>query len=905
MVEKLKLLQIEDSETDAALILRELSRAGYEVKSERVQDAEGVLKALDRSWDLIICDYRMPSFDAPAALEVVKSTGVDIPFLVISGTIGEDLAVSMMKAGASDYLMKDNLKRLGAAVERELREAKARAERRQAIQALGDREAQLSLAIEATEMGVFDHDPVAGKTTYSALARKHLRVPQGAQPRLESFLESLHDEDRERVKLALTRAFLPESDGRYAAEYRLKEQVDGRDKWISAWGRVLRDADGMPVRFLGVLRDITERKRAERELQFQTQLTACITEQSTDCILLTDLEGRTRFMNPEAERVFGYAFEELRDKPVHDLLHHHYPDGRPYPIEECKMLRDLPNGPMLRDHEDVFFHKDGTPIDVSLSSAPLIVGGARTGVVFTARDIRQRRRAEMALRRSDARFRGLFEADVIGIMIAEGEYMVEANDHILNMLGYTREEFSAGKIHWQELVAPEQREHCLRAMRAIAETGACAPFEKEYLRKDATRVPVLFAGVELNPGGESQVLCFVVDLTERRNLENQMRQAQKLESIGLLAGGVAHDFNNLLTVIIGYSDLLRGEVGGAERWREPVEQISGAANRAAALTRQLLTFSRRNTGQPRTISLSRTVGDLESMLRRLIGEDIEIILTSEGGRLFIFADGGLIEQVVLNLALNARDAMPEGGKLYIETSPISVTDGFASPSFAVDPGPYVSLSVTDTGTGMTPEVQARLFEPFFTTKEVGKGTGLGLSTVYGIVRQSGGSIKVHSTPGIGTSVRVLFPAVGSKEIAVVSESGEGPMEGSETVLLVEDEPGVRNYVRKVLESHGYRALDAARGEDAIQIAERYKGEIDLLLTDLVLPGMKGSEVIERFLALRPGAGVLRMSGYPDRFGAQLGEGIPHLQKPFTEEKLLRRVRGVLDGGGGGRGGSGA
>ena len=897
MAGKLKLLQVEDSESDAELILRELRRSGHDVESERVQDAEALRAALAKhGWDLIICDYRMPSFDAPAALEVLHSTGLDIPMLVISGNIGEDIAVAMMKAGASDYLMKDNLKRLGAAVERELREARGRAERRHTVRRLADREAQLSMAIEATDMGIFDNDPRTGKTFYSDLARKHLRVPAGAQPNFEVFIESLHPEDRQRVRSAVERAFQPDSDGRYAADYRLQTSEGEPDleeeRWISAWGRVLRDAQGAPIRFLGAIRDITEKKRAERELQFQLNLTSCITEQSTDCIMLVEPDGVTRFVNPETERVFGYSSDEIRAKPVHDLLHPRHAGGQLCPSGECPLTRDLNSTGIVRDREDIFLHKDGTRIDVSISCVPLVIDGARAGVVVTARDIRARKLAQQALRRSDARFRGLFDAGIIGIFVTEGPFVIEANDHMLKLLGYSREEISAQPFPWRKLVAPEMYEHCQLAMRSIGKTGSCAPYEKEYLRRDGTRVPVLFAGVELRPDG--QVLCFVVDLTERKDLENQMRQAQKLESIGLLAGGVAHDFNNLLTVILGYADLLRMEIGSGHPLHGAVEQIADAADRAASLTRQLLTFSRRNAGQPCSIALDRLVAGVETMLRRLIGEHIEVIVSSEGRKQSINADPGLIEQVILNLAVNARDAMPDGGELYIETMRLTVSKGFAAPSLSVEPGEYVSLAVTDTGTGMTPEVQARLFEPFFTTKEVGKGTGLGLSTVYGIVKQSGGSITVHSTPGIGTSFRVMFPAVEADEPAEFHAGPDGPLEGAETVLLVEDETGVRNYVREVLESHGYCALDAARGEDAIQLAERYRGRIDLLLTDVVLPGMKGSEVVERFLALRPDAAVLRMSGYPERFGAQLSKGAAHLQKPFTAEKLLRRIRELLD-----------
>jgi CheY-like chemotaxis protein len=293
------------------------------------------------------------------------------------------------------------------------------------------------------------------------------------------------------------------------------------------------------------------------------------------------------------------------------------------------------------------------------------------------------------------------------------------------------------------------------------------------------------------------------------------------------------------------------------------------------------------------------------MLQRLIGEHIQIVVSSGGGATgaetgFIHADPGLIEQVILNLAVNARDAMPEGGRLLIDSSLISVSDEFAAQVFSVPQGVYVSLAVTDTGTGMTPEVQARLFEPFFTTKDRGKGTGLGLSTVFGIVKQSGGSITVHSTPGIGTAFRVLFPAVGRVGAEEKGKPAETFAQGTETVLLVEDEPGVRSYVQDVLEANGYRVLDAKVGSDALEIARRYEGAIHLLITDLGLPGMRGTEVIRRFRSLRPGVAVLTMSGYPGRFGTEINEAIPLLQKPFTPYVLLNKIREILDAAGAAR-----
>jgi PAS domain S-box-containing protein len=892
----LNLLQVEDSESDAELILRELRRSGYETRGRRIQDAPAMRTALaETAWDLIICDYRMPEFEAPAALAVLLESGLDIPFIVVSGTIGEDVAVAMMKAGAHDYLMKGNLKRLGATVERELREARLRAERRDAIRNLANREAQLSLAIDATEIGIFDYDPRNGQTFYSDLARRHLRRPESEEPTLPGFLETIFPGDRPAVEAAIRQAFQSGNDGRYAQEYRLKADVPGEEPWISAWGRVLRDSNGEPVRFLGVVRDVTVPKRAERELRFQLQLTACITEQSTDAIVLTDTQNRILFVNPEAERIFGYTFEDFRSRSAHEILHHSHPDGTPFPAEDCVYVKNIGAGLTLRDHDDVFFHKDGTPIPVSVSCVPLTLEGGMIGEVFTVRDIRERVRAAQALRRSDERFRRLFGSDIVGLLIVDKDHIVEANDCFLRMIGYSHEDLADQGLSWRAIVSADQASHCARILRSVGETGVCPAMEKEYIRKDGSRVPVLFAAVSLEPGPDAGVLGFVVDLTERRSLEGQMRQAQKLESIGLLAGGIAHDFNNLLTVILGYADNLRAGLAGSD-WLGSVEQISVAADRAATLTRQLLTFSRRNAGEPRTIVLNEVVRGMESMVRRLIGEYIEVILSSDGPWL-IHADRGQVEQVILNLAVNARDAMPGGGRLYIETSRLNLNESFAAPALGLQPGEYVSLAVTDTGTGMTPEVQARLFEPFFTTKAPGKGTGLGLATVYGIVRQSGGAIKVHSTPGIGTSIRVLFPVVErvaeSDRPGIQPDEGPEPPDASETILLVEDEAGVRHYVRDVLVSRGYRVLDAASGEDALALAEHFRGKIDLLLSDVILPGMKGSELIARLLEARPGTKVLRMSGYPERFGEEWPDGVRHLQKPFTSPVLLARIREVL------------
>ena len=616
-------------------------------------------------------------------------------------------------------------------------------------------------------------------------------------------------------------------------------------------------------------------------LRESEQTVRALLDSAAQAVLAVDREGRIVLANRLAGEMFGYGRDELLGRPLALLL-----------PEEIPTIHPKGRGPDLAGTR-----RDGTsfPAEVGLSHIETQQG---TMAIAFVSDITERKRAERDLRQSDERFRHLFEADIIGIMISNGQDILESNDHFLRMLGYTREEFFARQMTWREITPPELIDISERTLLSLLDTGVCPAFEKAYIRKDGTRVPVLLAAVDLRHPEESSLLWFVVDLTERKNLENQFRQAQKLEMIGQLAGGVAHDFNNLLTVVLGYSAMILSRIDQNHPFRSALEQISAAANRATGLTRQLLTFSRQNQGAPTDLPLDALVLSISNMLQRLIGEQIEMIVSADAEKGFIHADTVLIEQVIVNLAVNARDAMPEGGQLVIETSCITVSDEFACLCLSVPLGAYVSLQVTDTGTGMTQEVQARLFEPFFTTKEPGKGTGLGLSTVYGIVKQSGGSIAVHSSPGIGTTLRILFPAVGVMEHPMAPEPEEISVGGTETLLLVEDQTAVRNYIGEVLKEHGYRVLNAANGMEAIEVSGHYGGLIDLLLTDIVMPGMSASELIAQFLALRPGTPVLRMSGYPGRLGAQLGgrleHGTPYLQKPFTPQVLLARIRNLLD-----------
>jgi PAS domain S-box-containing protein len=508
------------------------------------------------------------------------------------------------------------------------------------------------------------------------------------------------------------------------------------------------------------------------------------------------------------------------------------------------------------------------------------------------------RASQEGLRRSERNFRSLVTNAPYGICRCDSAgKLLDANPALLTMLGYSSFKELDG-AHLGTLYADTQLWFELADFlrSAAAFNGLIA----EWKRKDGTSTVLRVSGRAVsNPGKEKTFELFAEDVTERRALEQQLRQSQKMEAVGRLAGGIAHDFNNLLMVISGYSEFLLERLGPDPALRGPAQEIASAAGRATTLTRQLLAFSRKQMLAPKILDLNGVVTENLKMLTRVIGEDIDLVMVPAESLGTVRADAGQIEQVIMNLAVNARDAMPTGGKLTIETSNVSLDEEYARFHAPLKPGNYVMLAISDTGAGMDSETQSHIFEPFFTTKGT-KGTGLGLSTVYGIVKQSGGYIWVYSEQGRGTTFKIYLPRVSetAESLAQLAVPAESATEaGTETILLVEDEANLRYLARQFLEKQGYRVIEAADGAAAMQIAVAHEGVIHLLLTDVIMPGMNGRELAQRISEIRPHVKILYMSGYTENVigrDGTLDAGVRLLQKPFTLRDLKSKVREVLN-----------
>jgi two-component system, cell cycle sensor histidine kinase and response regulator CckA len=624
----------------------------------------------------------------------------------------------------------------------------------------------------------------------------------------------------------------------------------------------------------------------DRELRFRR-----LFDSGVAGVTISDLDGNFKEANASFLRMLGYTRDDmLAGKLNWEVITP--PDCLVSDIEARAQLRATGFLP-LRERE--FVHKDGRQIAALVGSATL---EGTTECIGYVTDISARRQAEDALRASEAQYRALFELSPFPKFLYDHETLrfLAVNDAAIRHYGYSRDEFLTMTL--EDIRPRADVPELLARFSEIVPRGRKPGGLWRHRKKDGSVIDVDVTVSKFVLGNRPCGLAIALDMTERNRLEVQLRQTQKMDAVGNLAGGVAHDFNNLLSVILSYSQMLTESLQPGDPMRGDLEEISRAGKRAADLTRQLLAFSRQQILEPRILDLSAVVDGVAKMLRRVVGEDVELTVVSDPGLRTVSADPGQIEQVLMNLVVNARDAMPKGGKLTIEMANVDLDSGYASTHADVKPGAYVMLAVTDTGSGMDVGTRERIFEPFFTTKEQGKGTGLGLSTVFGIVQQSGGHIWVYSEPAEGTTIKVYLPQAGSSAAAAVVEATEPrTRRGSETILLVEDEGSVRAVTRTILERYGYLVLEAQSGGDALLICEQHKATIHVLLTDVVMPRMSGRKLADRLGLLRPDMKVLYMSGYTDdsivRHGV-LDSDVAFLQKPITPETLTRKLRQVID-----------
>ena len=663
-------------------------------------------------------------------------------------------------------------------------------------------------------------------------------------------------------------------------------------------------------------KEIQERQAAElevkvrertAELHFQNAVTKSLTDNATSGLFMLDQDQRISFMNPAAEHLLGRSFDEVQGKTLHEVAHSSHPEGNPCAVPECRLVKALGSDAPVKNLGEIFLHKDGHPLFVSCSIAPLHPDGVPMGSVVEFQDVTDHKAAENLLKRSEDRYRRLFETAQDGILILDAQEgrIMDVNPFLAKLLGYSKEELLSKEL-W-EIGLFKDIDANREAFKTLQEKGYVRYDDLPLKTKDGQKKEVEFVSNVYKVGDGEVVQCNIRDVTERKqtqealhDAEENLRQSQKTEALGKLSGGIAHDFNNLLTAINGYADLCLGMEGQEGLMREYLSEILKAGQRASTLTHQLLAFSRKQILAPKVLNLSGIVTEVLSLLRRLIGENIKITTILDHELWLTRADPGQIHQVLLNLAVNARDALPNGGEIIIRTRNVKSDEFDPLPKDGQKPLQYAMLSVSDNGTGMNSEVMARIFDPFFTTKDFGKGSGMGLATVDGIVKQSGGQIKVESVLGEGSTFSIYLHRVDGEEEKPETRAvlKAERLRGTETILMVEDDAIVRNFTRRTLELHGYKVLEAEDGENALFMCEKHEGTIHLLLTDILMPGMNGRELADRFKMDHPHTPTLFMSGYTDEVVVHMGlleEGDRFIQKPFAPAYLVEIVREALDG----------
>jgi len=879
MNKTVRFLLIEDLSSDVELIKRELQNLDFPYELQVVQDESDMRRALEEFRpEIVLSDYMLPQFTGMEALEIVKQFDEDLPFIIVTGSMNELTAVECMKAGAWDYVIKEKLSKLTPAVKSALKKKRLIEEKKRALRALKESEQRFRTLLESAPLAIVVH---LQEKIYYANDRA---VEMAGARDLEDFmgrhiLDFIHPEYVELVKERFAKGLA--GDALETTELKFLN-MQGREIFVEITSMLI-DLDERPA-FISIINDITARKQAMARYQN-------LVEQSNDAIYLL-YQNKFELINRRFTEMFGYTWEEC-NHPGFDFFKLIAPESR---AEIEKRLQALKEGKeTAKLYEFTAIAKNGRRIicEASVSYIQYGKGLATQGII---RDITERRQAEEDIRK----LYKAVEQSPVAVLITDIEGNIEyVNPVFTRMSGYTFEEVR-GK-NPRILKSGETDEIEYKDLWDTITSGEVWHGVFQNRRKDGC---FYWAEASVSPifNNHNQIthyMCIQEDITEKRELELQFRQAQKMEAIGQLAGGVAHDFNNLLTIINGYSELALAKMERDHPAFEKLQQIKEAGYRAGTLTRQLLAFSRKQIMKPEILNLNLLLQNMEKMLRRLIGENIDFITIYDDNLGLIKADAGQIEQVVMNLAVNARDAMPKGGKITLETMNVELQPDSMALHEEAEAGRFVMLAVSDTGVGMEENIREHIFEPFFTTKERGRGTGLGLSTVYGIIRQSGGSIWVSSEPQKGTTFKIYFPLIEEPENHLPMVSAYQPkVSGSETILIVEDEDAVRLLAADGLRDFGFKVLEARNRKEALELAEKH-ADIRLLLSDVIMPGGSGGELAGEMQKKYPGLKVLFMSGYTDEnilVHGMLDEKTNFIQKPFSLNVLAQKVREVLDSG---------
>jgi signal transduction histidine kinase/DNA-binding response OmpR family regulator len=822
------ILHLEDSAIDGALVRDFLEADGVSVRIRRVWTRDDFADALaGREFDLILADHQLPSFDGDAALEMARELAPEIPFIFVSGTLGEDVAVESLRRGATDYVVKQRMDRLPAVVARALAEQREREQRRETEVALAQSERDLQIALRAGRFGTWSLDLKAKKLVTSELCRQIYGRAANADFSYGDWLRSIHPHDKEQVLAAIARCIETGED--YDFEYRILTPSQAV-RWVAVRGQPVYDADGVAAQMVGVALEIDQRKREEIRRS-----------------AINALEATFRSLDDPADIAFAAAEMLGRTLGVSRAGY-----GVIDPVAETITIERDWNDDGIKSLAGVLHFRDyGSYIEDLKEGRTVVFADAN-------KDSRTRTTAQA--------LEAISALSVVNMPIVEGGR-------------------SVALLYLNHAVPREWPEDELEFVREVA----------ERTRMVAERRRAEEALQLLNTTLEQRV---TEEIAERLKAEEQLRQSQKMEAVGQLTGGIAHDFNNMLAVVISGLELVRRKLErGDSDYGRFIDGAMDGARRAATLTQRLLAFSRQQPLAPEPLNVNKLVGSMSELLGRTLGETISIETVLGAGLWQVKVDPTQLESAILNLSVNARDAMGRGGKLTIETSNASIDRSYAR-NYELSPGQFVLVAITDTGEGMHEDVVAKAFDPFFTTKGVGKGTGLGLSQVYGFVRQSGGNVKLYSEPGVGTTVKIYLPryygSMAAKEAARPAVVSRGvPLE---VVMVVEDDERVRAVSVETLRDLGYTVIEASRPSEAIRVLESDERP-DLVFSDVVMPEMSGRELAEVARKLRPGLKVLFTTGYTRNaivHNGVLDSDTKLLSKPFSIEELAAKVREILD-----------